>query len=317
MAKFVRQMLVVIAGALGTVSADVRADGSCAGMSDSCAELVYLGFTYPFPRETGSYLFVGGAAYPYVNVTSDLLEDSTVRLPSGRVISVRRLLTKLRLEDQIATKRTPVVGYGSNPSPQQLSRKFSSRRFSGDAVIPVMKGSVKGYDVVWTPVFLGYAALPSTITQSPGTEVEMWITWLSHEQITRMNASEGTGHLYSYATFSGADHEFEGPNPDVLRVYFSCSGALKTGGEILAVRAVPAKGRRFRAVDESGALRAVMPTLDWHGSVLDLLYTNVSDPALRAQRNEKIEKLGVMGNDPLHDGDESCEAGNTVGGGEF
>ena len=302
---------------LGAIAEGARDKHGCADLDYSCAELVYLGFTYPFPREAGSYLFVNGAVYPYVKVTELLLEDSTVRLPSGREISVRALLTTLELEDQVAIKRTAVAAYGSNPSPQQLSRKFGSRRYSGDAVIPVMKGRLKDYDVVWTPVFVGYAALLSTITPSPGTEVDMWINWLSDEQLMRMNASEGSGHLYSFATFSGADYEVDGPDPSVLRIYVSCFGALTIGDETLAVSSVPAQKRRFSAVDESGAVRSVMSAAGWRATVLDLLYTNVTDPKLRAQRNARIRGLGVMANDPRHDGDDLCAAGNTVSGGEF
>ena len=39
----------------------------------------------------------------------------------------------------------------------------------GSAVIPVMKGRLTGYDVVWTPVFVEYGAMPATLTPSPGT----------------------------------------------------------------------------------------------------------------------------------------------------
>ena len=59
---------------------------------ESCPDLVYQGLTYPFPRLAGSYLFVDGAAYPYLRVTDHLLGDSTVQLPDRSEIAVGDLL---------------------------------------------------------------------------------------------------------------------------------------------------------------------------------------------------------------------------------
>ncbi len=163
--RLISGLLLLTACLTVTASSDANPEGihSCAGLPYTCEELVQLGFTYPFPREAGSYLFVNGVAFPFVKVTDRLLHDSIVRLPDSTTMRVGDLLATFGLETAADRQLIPVIGYGSNASPDQLTRKFVSANFPGSAVIPVMKGRLKDYDVVWTPLFVGYGAMPATI----------------------------------------------------------------------------------------------------------------------------------------------------------
>jgi hypothetical protein len=290
------------------------AAGDASTASGDWPSLVYQGFMYPYQREPGSYLFVNGAVYPYMHITDQLLGDSTVRLPDRSEISVSQLLASLGLAQLVGEHLKPAVGYGSNPAPSQLARKYAAQSATGHAVIPVMKGHLSDYDVVWTPVFVGYGAMPATITPSPGTEVDVWITWLTDRFVKTMSESEhagkaesGSQSLYAFATLENAQYAFDGPDPDELKAYVSCFGALSIDGEILAVAAVAALGRNFRAIDSADALKAVAPTIGWRGSVLDLLYANVSEPQKRATRSDKLRPLGVIADDPNVTGMEACK----------
>jgi hypothetical protein len=151
--------------------------------------------------------------------------------------------------------------------------------------------------------------MPATLVPSPGTVVDVWITWLSESFLRHMNETEHVGvELYVLAQLSGVDYAFDGPEPGSLEVYISCFGALSIDGETLAVASVPALHRTFRPVDAAGALRAVMPTLGWHGSVLDLLYANVSDPGERARRTDALRPLRDIVDDPHAKGMAPCAA---------
>lgn len=307
-----RHCLIGMLCAAVWLAAQGMAAAAGTGASESAPSLVYQGFTYPYPREPGSYLFIDGAVYPYVHVTDHLLGDSTVRLPDGSEISARHLLSTLGLARLVGERLEPVVGYGSNPAPSQLSRKYAADISSGDAVIPVMKGYLSGYDVTWTPVFVDYGAMPATITPSPGTRVDIWVTWLPDSLVAQMSRTEHVGvHLYALATLTKADYAFDGPDPAPLKLYVSCFGALTIDGRTLAVAAVPALHRRFRAMTSSQALAAVAPTIGWRGSVLDLLYANVSDPQGRARRSDKLRPLGLIANDPGMTGMASCKGSRT------
>lgn len=58
-------------------------------------DLVYQGRTYPCPRPVGSYLFVEGAADPYLRVTDHPLGDSTVWLSCHSEMAFSDLLNAL------------------------------------------------------------------------------------------------------------------------------------------------------------------------------------------------------------------------------
>jgi hypothetical protein len=284
----------------------------CWDQGFSCANLVYQGYTYPFERQDGSYLYVNQGVYPYVEVTDDPLGNSTVRLPHGQVIAAKALLATLGLGHKTSAKLSPVIGYGSNPAPAQITRKLNVKKFQGDVVVPVMKGTLKDFDVAWTPVFVSYGSMPSTLTSSPGTVVDLWVTWLDKEAL---QVFDGTEHdnpsgrpLYVNSTIKGADYQFEGPDPGNMQVYISCFGALTIDGKTYAVSLVPAEGRKFTPINSPEAVRAVMPTLGWKGDVLDLIYDNVVSQRNRATRSTALKPLGARPDIPGAEGLESCKA---------
>ena len=265
----------------------------CPGQDLSCEQLIALGLSYPYPREPTSYLYVNGAAYPYVAFGHRSLADALVRV-AGTVLTVRRLLERLGEARQADVPRSPVLAYGSNANVDALTRKFLDSNFHGDAVIPVIKGTLGGFDVVWSPQFVFNGAMPATIVPSAGTAVSVWITWLDAAELQRMNATEGVGNLYSFGVLSRARLETAGPRAMRPGIYVDCLGALRVNGRILAVRAVPARHRRLVAVDSAEALARVAPLIGWDGSVFDLLLDNVRSPAHRASRSGALKALAMQ-----------------------
>src|SRR5829696_7600153 len=85
----------------------------------TCEELVALGYAYPYARDAGPYLFINGAAYPYVELPNGLLAHGSVQVGSTVVAAVE-LLQTLGLEDRITRRRTPVIGYGANAAVSAL-----------------------------------------------------------------------------------------------------------------------------------------------------------------------------------------------------
>jgi hypothetical protein len=287
----------------------------CQNQGFSCANLVFQGFTYPYRREPGSYLYVNGGIYPYETVTDDLVGDSTVRLPDGSVMRVDSLLEALGLEGRSQAQLRPVIGYGSNPAPSQLARKFRPENFEAGVVIPVMKGTLKDFDVVWTPVFVSYGAMPATITPSPGTTVDVWVTWLDEQTGWAMNATEHANPdaypLYVATTLEAVNYDFDGPDPSGFSIYVSCFGALSMEGTTYAVASVPALDRRYRPVTGPEMMTAVLPYLDGPDSVLELIASNVMNPDMRATRNVKLRPLGSLPDIPGTTGLETCRQSRT------
>ncbi|MEM9224606.1 MAG: hypothetical protein AAGB11_19720 [Pseudomonadota bacterium] len=258
------------------------ASGHCSKANLSCPQLIYEGLTYPYPREPGSYLFIDGGVYPYANATENLLGDSTVYLPGGKTIKVSDLLAAMGLEDRMNLDLVPVAGYGSNPAPSQLSRKFAKEILDRSVVMPVMKGWIDEHDVVWTPFFTSYGALPSTIYPSPGVRADIWVNWMTEPLVRRMDESERlSGGRYQRVDLSEASYDFDGPNPEQLQLYVSCFGALKVDGKIHPLSAVPAEGRKTAAMDVVEVLGVVQPVVAPDLSVLEMIHQAVSNPDQR------------------------------------
>ncbi len=110
--------------------------------------------SYPFARPACSYLFRGQMMFP---------------LPSGAT------------ED-----RFPIITSGSNASPTRLAAKF------GDGEeIPVTRAELRHFTVVFAGHFTAYGAIPATLCPHPGAVSDVWITWLTPDQLSIMHRSEG------------------------------------------------------------------------------------------------------------------------------
>ena len=57
-----------------------------------------------------------------------------------------------------STEWTPVLGIGSNGSPEQLRRKFPPMDYS-DVIIPTVRCALKDFDVVYAPLISSYGSV--------------------------------------------------------------------------------------------------------------------------------------------------------------
>jgi hypothetical protein len=210
------------------------------------------------------------------------------------VVTARELLERLGDAGQADVPRVPVIAYGSNANVDALTRKFLNSTFRGEVVIPVIKGTLHGFDVAWSPQFVFNGAMPATIVPSSGTSVSVWITWLDSAELRWMNETEGVGTLYSFGVLGGTRLDAAGPRARRPGLYVDCFGALRVDGETLAVRAVPARHRTFVAVGSADALARVAPLIGWRGSVFDLLLDNVRFPAHSASRSRALKALAIQ-----------------------
>lgn len=240
-------------------------------------------------REPSSFLFVNGVSYRYKRVTKRLLGDSVLRVGDTEM-KAHKLLSMLRLKQEIAKHRTPVIAYGSNAAPTRLTQKFFTPAFSGEAVIPTMKASLRDYDIVWGPWITSAGGLASNIVFSKGTEVEVWINWLDGEQLARMNATEDVGRSYSVGRLNRPQLKAQGVTPHRPMVYVDCRGALRSGKSLLAVANIPARHRRFPGTNARGALATTRATFGWKRSVFELVLDSIKSPERRERRTWMLQK---------------------------
>ena len=208
-------------------------------------ELLKLATGYPFPTIGCSYLFRKDGLRPLTG--EDLAEFD------GRV---------------------PVIAHGSNRSPEQLQRKFTDLP-AAETSIPVTRAWLADHDVVYSAHVTQYGAIAANLRSTPGTTVEIYVTWLSEPQLNRMHETELGGENYAYGRLSGINLKIEaGPAAllDKAFVYLSVHGCLPQEDQPIGLAAVPAEGRRFGALSQDQVLRLVRdrhrPGRDLEGHIL-------------------------------------------------
>lgn len=158
--------------------------------------------------------------------------------------------------------RIPVIACGSNRAPRQLARKYPQP--ATEVTVPVHRGRIVGFDVVYAAHLAGYGAVPATLAPSPGTTAEIAVTWLEPGHLSDMHPTEGVlappgeGN-YLYARLEARLDLEGGAALDVAGVYVARRGAWPEDGDVgrpLALAAVAAEGRRFAAPDQAAMGRA-------------------------------------------------------------
>ena len=254
-------------------------------MSAPGAEAVETATRYPFARPGHSFLFVDGVALPLLSL-AERLEDAEIEadgqpLPAGRLLRQRGIADAAPL-----SARTPVLAYGANAAPARLRLKFAPL---APAVIPVLDARLRDFDIVHAAHISSYGAVPATIERSPGTVCDIAITWLDDRQLVRMHQTELRRRTYWFGVLSGIRLE-----PDLLPVmdsacsYVSRFGPVAPEGEPLALTAIGATGRRFRALSQTGVQRAIQAMLGAQGPLDAFIEAVIDDEAERQRRTTQL-----------------------------
>jgi hypothetical protein len=103
----------------------------------------------------------------------------------------------LHAEAPPMAERFPIIAFGSNANPGQLSQKFNELEGADRYVVPVLKGLVKGV----LPVYVariginGYVFTDLVSSSNPEAQCEVFINFLSKNQLEIMDATEGAYSL--------------------------------------------------------------------------------------------------------------------------
>jgi hypothetical protein len=252
---------------------------------DGRLEGIERALAYPYSIPSGSYVFDGEDAIP--------LDDYF----SERGISFSELISG----------RTPVLAAGSNASPYQLRTK--RERFGLAGEIPVIKARLSGFDVVYSARITSYGSVPATLRPSPGTAVDLFVTFLNEEQLFPMDKSEDA-HIkngnYRRELFTGGGLEMEEEiDPGEVWVYQSNRGCLLLGGECAALSAISVQGRRLPALSQKEVQEWVRDHLVPGAPLDEFIRENIGDKAIRDARNERLKEWAG-------EGDWAVEGGQVV-----
>lgn len=201
--------------------------------------------------------------------------------------------------------RVPVVGIGSNRSPLQLARKYGA-----SAEIPVTWAVLDGFDVVYAAHVSYYGSVTATLHPSPGTRVTVAVTWLDPAQLAAMHATEG-GYHFGWLSGGALVERRTGKPLPRAGLYVCKAGALVLEGEPVALAAITAEGRRFRALGQEEKMALVASRVGGVGPLDDWLLAHIGheQDAPRARLNARLEALGITFSHPAYAIDESGPLG--------
>ena len=164
-----------------------------------------------------------------------------------------------------------MLAYGSNASPAGLGWKFPDER---GAVVPLVRGSMRDLDVVYSSHIAVYGSVPATLQSSNGTEVETFVALLTDAQLELVAGWEINA---TYETID-ADLSLElGDPPGEVGAFLSRHGCLTAQGSEIAVADVAATGRRFTAMTQPDVLEYVRSAVAPDLSLDDFVVRNVRD----------------------------------------
>lgn len=202
---------------------------------------------YPYAITEASFTLVGGEARPF--------------------------------EASLTAGRTPVIGYGSNQSPEQLRRKYGANR----SPIPVQRAWLDDHDVVYSAHFASYGSLPAALRHAPGTRVAVAVNWLDDDQLAVMHPTEQQN--YHYARLTGiALHLAEGTRLDSAHAYLGFRGHVARDGLPVALAEVQTENRTLPALGQIDALALLRDHMAPGETLAGFVRAHIDDAALRADR---------------------------------
>lgn len=219
---------------------------------------------YPYGITATSFMLVGGEARPF--------------------------------DAALTRGRTPVIGYGSNQSPEQLCRKYGANR----SPIPVQRAWLDDHDVVYSAHFASYGSLPAALRHTPGTRVAVAVNWLDDDQLAAMHPTERQN--YHYARLNGiALHLAEGEMLASACVYLGFRGHVARDGAAIALAEVQAENRTLPALGQLAALALMRDHMAPGLALADFVRAHIDDAALRADRVAALRALSVAVAHAAHD----------------
>jgi hypothetical protein len=143
------------------------------------------------------------------------------------------------MDAALADGAVGVLAYGANASPAVLRRKLGERAAAAVLARPV---TLRDTDVVYSAHVSRHGAIPATLARAYGTQVDAWLLAVPAEAIAALDATE--------------PNYVRSAHPPA-QAYLSRHGALRLDGAPVALAAVPARGRRLRALTEAELLEEV------------------------------------------------------------
>jgi hypothetical protein len=172
-------------------------------------------------------------------------------------------------DPKLRKNRTPVLAIGSNQSPDQLTRKFGDM-----GEIPVQRGWLRDFDIYYSAHISAYGSVPAMLQRAPDADATLSVNWLDDRQLDVMHGTELAAAKYKYAVIEDIGH-------------------LMHDGDAVALSAMPAKGRRPKALTTAEVLEVVRERFSPADGADTFVLKLVDDPDFRAACTKAISSDAV------------------------
>jgi hypothetical protein len=202
------------------------------------------------------------------------MEDSLVRAPGGDVVPLGGYCESLGIDrSRVPAEPVRLLSYGANASPEELARKLAGH----DPVVPIALTERGDLDVVYSAHASPRGGLGAAVQRSPGTWIEVSITYLHRDLVPLIDATEEN---YDRIAMPSLGVEF----------YVSKHGCLVLDGTEVALAGVRARGRRFPELSTIDAVEAVRRRIAPEVTLERFVEQNATDPELRAARTAVLRE---------------------------
>lgn len=258
-------------------------------MQTSDTEHIERAKHYPYAVPARSYVFANRQALPLVDLGEDplALRTMVIEQPDGRRIALEEFASNQGIaRRELTVIRTPVLCYASNTSAEALARKFA--REHDDVVIPVVEGTLRDFDAVFSAHISSYGSIPATLQRSPKTELRVFMLTMTDHQLEIMHRSEGP---YEFVELDELELTLGG---SAIRrsahTYISKNGAVSINNSEMALSTLTAEHRRYSALTELEVLSWMRDELLPEAEIDQFILEQILDSGVRKQRSEWLSQ---------------------------
>lgn len=184
--------------------------------------------------------------------------------------------------------RRPVIGYGSNQSPQRLRQKYGTDH----EPIPVQRAWLSDHDVVYSAHFSSYGSLPAALRHVPGTRVAVAVNWLSDAELEIMHPTEIDS--YDFAHLDNLDlHLDDGSVLKRAFAYLSFRGHVGDGVQPFSLQEVASENRQYPVLGQREALSLMRDRIAPNDDLANFVRAHISDSKLRDTRVVELERMAL------------------------
>lgn len=268
--------------------------------SEDTSNQLLRALNYPYWRPKESYVYDSGSILKLTSPCTGDLKRSIVDADGSRLSLEEYACRAGWPVAELESLRTPLLAHGSNASPVQLSLKFPGRG-GYRTVIPVIRGTLKNYTVVYAAQFSKYGAIPATLAYEDGAHTDIFMCMVTEKQLQEFNLSEGLGDRYDLLRLpKGTATLVDDTLVASPAAYIATGGALFAGNHYWRVRnAGNARHEPDLTVDQRRIQQIVMELLNDPREVEEFIVDLLNDPNVRKERNRLLKDYSRSFEDSL------------------